>query len=135
MGSEINKNDKLFETVSKLKTSTATKTMWTFSTHSYALGDTGDYDGYVQITNGKDVFQTSGDDIESEQLTQFCELLDLMPDLWSHRQDAYLWKYCELEKQKKDLVDLLNKLKSENMVSVVGEELIDQLISSLPYIN
>jgi hypothetical protein len=61
---------------------------WSFSAHRYSIADTGDYEGYIQFTNGKDILQTSGDELEAEQLQQFCELLDCMPDLWSHKNNT-----------------------------------------------
>lgn len=75
------------------------KQKWSFSTHTSALADTGDYDSYVQFTNGKDILQTSGDEIEEEQLQEFCDLLDCMPDLWSHKNDANEFELSQLKKK------------------------------------
>jgi hypothetical protein len=75
------------------------KKKWSFKTHTSALADTGDYEGYVQFTNGKDIFQTSGDELEEEQMQQFCELLDLMPDLWSHKCDNAEFELSQIRKK------------------------------------
>lgn len=60
---------------------------WSFKSYTSALGDTGDYESCVEFTNGKDVLATSGDGVDDEECQRFCELLNLMPDLWSHRCD------------------------------------------------
>lgn len=78
---------------------TEKKEKWSFKTHTSALADTGDYEGYVQFTNGKDIFQTSGDELEEEQMQQFCELLDLMPDLWSHKCDNAEFELSQIRKK------------------------------------
>lgn len=75
------------------------KQKWSFTTHTSALGDTGDYEGYVQFTNGKDIFQTCGDELEEEQLQQFCDLLDCMPDLWSHKWDGVEFELSQIRKK------------------------------------
>jgi len=75
------------------------KEKWSFKTHTSALADTGDYEGYVQFTNGKDIFQTSGDELEEKQMQQFCELLDLMPDLWSHKCDNAEFELSQIRKK------------------------------------
>jgi len=72
------------------------KQKWSYSVHSNALADTGDYESYVQFTNGKDILQTSGDELEEEQLGQFCKLLDCMPDLWSHKCDSLEFENSQL---------------------------------------
>lgn len=64
------------------------KTNWTFKSHTSSIGDTGDYDSYITFTNGKDTLQTACDDLEDADLQQFCDLLDRMPDLWSHKTDG-----------------------------------------------
>jgi hypothetical protein len=86
------------------------KQKWSFSTHTSALADTGDYEGYVQFTNGKDILQTSGDELEYEQLQQFCDLLDCMPDLWSHKLDATEFENSQLQKQVEHLKSALEKI-------------------------
>lgn len=63
-----------------------TKKKWTYEFRAAAIADTGDYEDWVQFTNGKDVLQSS-EDISDEDAQQFCELLNAMPDLWSHRQE------------------------------------------------
>ncbi len=79
------------------------KQKWTYSTHTSAIADTGDYDGCVQFTNGKDILQSSGDEVEEEQLQKFCDLLDLMPDLWSHRCDNAEFENAQLKLEIKRL--------------------------------
>ena len=83
---------------------------WTFKTHTSALADTGDYEGFVQFTNGKDILQTSGDEIEEDQLQQFCDLLDCMPDLWSHKNDAIEFENSQLRKQAEHLKSVLEQI-------------------------
>jgi len=75
------------------------KQKWTFKILTCSLGETGDYDSCIQFTNGNDILQTSGDDIEDYQLQQFCDLLDLMPDLWSHKNDANEFELSQLKKE------------------------------------
>ena len=64
------------------------KNKWTYETKTSALADTGDYTSCVWFTNGKDILETSGEDMEQEDCEKFVELLSKMPDLWSHRTDA-----------------------------------------------
>jgi hypothetical protein len=85
------------------------KNKWTFSTHTSALGDTGDYEGCVIFTNGKEILQSSGDDLDEEQLQQFCDLLDMMPDLRSHRLDNTEF---ELSQEKKKSTYYKNALET-----------------------
>jgi hypothetical protein len=94
---------------------------WSFSTHTSALADTGDYDSYVQFTNGKDILQTSGDELEEEQLQQFCDLLDCMPDLWSHKNDANEFENSQLKKQVEYLKSALEKI--SNPIKSMEQEL------------
>lgn len=72
---------------------------WSFKCHTSAIADTGDYDSSIIFTNGKDILQTCGDEIEDEQCQQLCELLDLMPDLWSHRTDAAEFELSLMKKR------------------------------------
>jgi hypothetical protein len=72
---------------------------WEFTEHSEALADTGDYDYYVRFTNGKDVLQSSGSELEENQLKEFCDLLDAMPDLWSHKLDATEFELSQSNKK------------------------------------
>jgi hypothetical protein len=86
------------------------KQKWEFSEHSEALADTGDYDYYVRFTNGKDVLQTSDCELEENQLQEFCNLLDAMPDLWSHKLDATEFENSQLQKQVEHLKSALEKI-------------------------
>ena len=72
---------------------------WSFKCYTSAIADTGDYDSNVQFTNGKDTLQSCGDEIEDEQCKQFCELLDLMPDLWSHKCDNAEFELSQAKKK------------------------------------
>ena len=87
------------------------KQNWSFKTHSSALADTGDYEGYVQFTNGKDILQTSGDELEEEQMLQFCELLNLMPDLWSHKCDNAEFELSQSRKKLKHFEKALKTIR------------------------
>jgi len=75
------------------------KQKWTYTSYCHSLADTGDYDSYVQFTNGKEILQSSGDEMEDEELDKFCELLDLMPDLWSHSLDYTEFELSQLKKK------------------------------------
>jgi hypothetical protein len=67
----------------------ATDRKWTFESKTVSLADTGDYTSCVIFTNGKDTLQTDGDGLDDdEECQQLCDLLNKMPDLWSHRTDA-----------------------------------------------
>ena len=76
------------------------KSNWTYKSYSYSIADTGDYDSHVEFTNGKDTWQTSGENMTDEQCKQFCELLNLMPDLWSHLTDALEFELSQIKKEK-----------------------------------
>lgn len=76
-----------------------TRQKWTYSEKSSAIGDTGDYVGFIQFTNGIDILQTSNDEIDEIQMQQFCDLLDAMPDLWSHKLDAAEFEISQLQKK------------------------------------
>ena len=102
---------------------------WTFKEYESALADTGDYESFIQFTNGKDVLQTSGDELEDEDLQKFCSLLDCMPDLWSHKLDNTEF---ELSLMKKKLEHFEKALKQINLPHTDGEtdkEKIDDLKS------
>ena len=45
----------------------STSTLWELKGHSHQIADTGDYDGYYEITNGKISLLTKDDDDESLQ--------------------------------------------------------------------
>jgi len=45
----------------------STSTLWKLKGHSHQIADTGDYDGYYEITNGKISLLTKDDDDESLQ--------------------------------------------------------------------
>lgn len=107
------------------------KSKWTFKVESHALADTGDYYSNVQFIGGTDTLQTAGDEIEDEQCQMFCELLNLMPDLWSHRCDNAELMLSQNEKERIMLKTLLIKLKEESMVSIVGAQWIDDCFAQL----
>lgn len=84
-----------------------TKAQWTFKPFTTPLGDTGDHESCVLFTNGKDTLQTSAEELDDEQLQQFCNLLNLMPDLWSHRTDAAEFNLAQETKKAKHLANAL----------------------------
>ena len=45
----------------------STSTLWKLKGHSHQIADTGDYDGYYEITNGKISLLTKDDDDEALQ--------------------------------------------------------------------
>jgi len=104
---------------------TLSNNKWIFSEKTSPLADTGDYESTTQITNGKDIFQTQAEDIENEQLEQFCKLLDLMPDLWSHKCDNAEFTLGLYKKEYKLMKTLLTVLKEGSMCSVLGEQMIE----------
>jgi hypothetical protein len=75
------------------------KKKWSFESKIEPVADTGDYDSYVRFTNGYECLQTDGYNLTDDQCKQFCELLNLMPDLWSHRLDATEWELSQLKQQ------------------------------------
>lgn len=87
-----------------------TKQKWTFKEWTSSIGETGDYDSGVEFTNGKDTLQTSGEDLETEDLQKFCELMDMMPDLWSYKTDATEFENSQLKKQVEHLKNALDKI-------------------------
>jgi ElaB/YqjD/DUF883 family membrane-anchored ribosome-binding protein len=75
------------------------KQKWSFKTCTSSIADTGDYESSIQFTNGKDTLETYGDELEDGQLQEFCELLDSMPDLWSHRCDNAEFELSQSKKK------------------------------------
>jgi hypothetical protein len=49
------------------QTAVSTSTVWELKGRSYQIADTGDYDGYYEITNGKISLLTKDDDDEALQ--------------------------------------------------------------------
>jgi hypothetical protein len=49
------------------KGAVSTSTLWELKGHSHQIADTGDYDGYYEITNGKISLLTKDDDDEALQ--------------------------------------------------------------------
>mgnify|MGYP000246922944 CR=1 FL=1 len=80
---------------------------WTYNECSSAIADTGDYDSHVEFTNGKDIWISNGDEMEIEHLKAFCELLNMMPDLWSQKMDNLEFENSLL---KKEIEELKNNL-------------------------
>ena len=86
---------------------------WTFESHNSAIGDTGDYEGTIIITNGDDTFYSHGEDIEDEQLSELCDLLNLMPDLWAEKTNEIDHLKCinsDLKRQIEDLEIVVESL-------------------------
>lgn len=57
------------------------KGQWRFETKSYQIADTGDYDGHVEITNGK-ILLVSKDDPESEAFANLVNALNQIENLY-----------------------------------------------------
>lgn len=82
---------------------------WEYKNHSYQIGDTGDYDGYWEVTNGKDSLITKEDYDEIEKDLQ--AVVDLLNNTYANFAfnrdvEAALeaenkWLRCELEELKK----------------------------------
>jgi hypothetical protein len=87
------------------------KNKWAYTIHSSSFGETGDVEEYIRLSNGKDVLQSCGEELEEEQLQQFCDLLNCMPDLWSHNFDATEFENSQLKKQIERLQEENNRLK------------------------
>lgn len=90
------------------------KEKWKFDVHSVGLADTGDYDYYVTFTNGVDVLQSNGCQLEENELREFCNLLDEMPGLWSRELDVCLFENHQLKKQVARLNTALYEIKTGN---------------------
>lgn len=86
------------------------KEKWTFIEWTSAIADTGDYDSGVEFTNGKDILCASGEDVETEDLEKFCELMDLMPDLSSRKEDELAFENSQLKKQVQHLKSTLEMI-------------------------
>ena len=86
------------------------KQNWTYKEWTSAIADTGDYDSGVEFTNGKDTLYSSGGDLETEDLQKFCELLEMMPDLWSRKTDELEFENSQLTKQVEHLKSALEKI-------------------------
>lgn len=82
-----------------MKNTAQEKREWTYKFHTYTLADTGDYDSYVQFTNGKDICQSCGDEMDESDAQRFCDLLNKMPDFWSHSQDGLEFENSQLKRQ------------------------------------
>ena len=80
---------------------------WKYTEHSYAIADTGDYESYVQFTNGKEILQSSADDMTDQDVLDFCKLLNQMDDLRSLSLDNTSFMKSMIEKDKKIFKDTL----------------------------
>ena len=94
------------------------KQKWSYECPTNAIADTGDYDSSVQFTNGRETLQSCRDEIEEDECKVFCELLNKMPDLWSHRTDASEFENSQLQKENKEMKVLLNKIRSRLLYSL-----------------
>lgn len=82
---------------------------WEYKNHSYAIGDTGDYDGYWEVTNGRDSLVTKEDYDEIEKdLQAVVDLLNITYANFAFNRDVEAaleaenkWLRCELEELKK----------------------------------
>lgn len=103
---------------------------WTFKIDESELADTGDYETFIQFTNGKDVLQTSGDELDDEDLQKFCSLLDCMPDLWSHKLDNTEFELSRLKKKLKHFEKALKQIRDASHTDgETDKEKIDDLKS------
>jgi hypothetical protein len=107
------------------------KQPWTFKDYTQQIADTGDYSSCVLFTNGEETFETYSEDIDEDELKEFCRILNLMPDIWSHRRDAAEFEVGLYKRERKLLLDLLIKLKDENMCSEIGDEMITEVFSKI----
>ncbi len=87
---------------------------WRYMFQTSALADTGDYESYITFFNGDEMFQSTGDDLEEVDAQKFCDLLNLMPDLWSHKLDNAEFMLSQAEKEIKELKQQLQRINSEN---------------------
>lgn len=88
------------------------KQKWTYEENTSALADTGDYETIVLFKSNEDILQTSGDDLEIEDLENFTRILNLIPDLWSHKCDATEFENSLLRKEISSLKEELKTLKN-----------------------
>lgn len=87
-----------------------TRTEWKYEFKSYQIADTGDYDAHIEFSNGRFTLQSNGDEMEEEDCKKFCELLNLMPDIFVAELDATEFLYHNEKKNaevgKKALQDI-----------------------------
>jgi hypothetical protein len=76
---------------------------WTYKEYTESLADTGDYSSHVEFTNGNDIWFSNGDEMEMQHLEAFCELLNMMPDLYSVKMDSLEFENCQLKKEIEEL--------------------------------
>jgi hypothetical protein len=106
------------------------KKFWTYTEHSSALADTGDYEYWIQFTNGDDILQTSGCELEEEDVQQFCDLLNKMSDLWSHKNDCLEFELSQANKKIKHLEEALINIRDASYNEEYNDkEKIDDLKS------
>lgn len=77
----------LFRNYRQTKMTKNKKQKWAYEIHHSPLGETGDTTSSITFTNGIETFETSSDIMEIKDCEKFVELLNLMPDLWSHKLD------------------------------------------------
>lgn len=100
--------------------------IWEIIAHSYAIADTGDYDGHYELTNGNISLYTQHDYEEDLELIRD-NLNELAICFYNHNEQNL--KY-EIEMLKKDIKDMHymieNKLSWEDMRNkMLNEELKD----------
>ena len=98
------------------------KKKWEFETYNTAIADTGDYEGCVIITNGDEKLHSCGDDIEEEELQTLCDLLNLMPDLWSEKVDGIEIEKAITISSLKHRLERFTKIKNEVSLEYKGKE-------------
>ena len=104
------------------------KQKWSFKHTSSALGDTGDYNSSIIFTNGSQTLESSGDDIEAEDCERFCELLNMMPDLWSLNVDKAEFELSLMKKRSEHYEKALKQIKEASYSNgEIDKEKIDDL--------
>lgn len=106
---------------------------WKYKLHSEALADTGDYNSWVTFTNGKEIFQSSSEEMEESDLQKFCDYLNMMPDLWSHKLDAAEFELSQLKnaaQQTEPLKAENERLKKERVIILPTDNQIQEWIDN-----
>jgi len=92
----------------------ATNKEWELKYHSYAIADTGDYDGHYELTNGtitlitRDEIDTENPDSELEKAIYWLNEADIKWENWV--EDDLRFQIHLLEEDKKKLKDIARTL-------------------------
>lgn len=71
---------------------------WTYTTKELAVADSGEFTTVTLFTNGRDTLETNSEEIDDIDANLFCDLLDKMPDLWSHNLDKAEFELNQMRK-------------------------------------